>query len=203
MTAAEWMACQDPAALLTHLRSQATRSGRKLRLFACACCRHVPDFMADDHSRQAVEASERYADGLATQAELSRALSKACGARAGRVTSRLTPRHVELVRALAARAAADGVTERSYQCALLRDVYGPPPFRRAAADAAWLTWNNGTVVRLAACIYAEQRFADMGVLADALEEAGCQDQALLQHCREEGKVHVRGCWVVDLVLGKE
>ena len=68
-------------------------------------------------------------------------------------------------------------------------------------DPAWLAWNDGTVRRLAAAIYEERAFARLPVLGDALEEAGCRDEGVLTHCREPGP-HVRGCWLVDLLLGK-
>jgi hypothetical protein len=51
-------------------------------------------------------------------------------------------------------------------------------------------------------MYEERDFAGMPILADALEEAGCNNADILAHCREPG-VHVRGCWVVDLLLAKE
>ncbi len=86
------------------------------------------------------------------------------------------------------------------QAALVRDVFGNP-FRPAAADPAWQTWHAGTIPRLAEGIYQERAFDRLPVLADALEEAGCADPAILAHCREPGE-HVRGCWVVDLLLGK-
>jgi hypothetical protein len=68
-------------------------------------------------------------------------------------------------------------------------------------DRAWLAWNNGCVAKLARCIDAEQRFQDLPILADALEDAGCVNEDILTHCRQPGE-HVRGCWVVDLLLGK-
>jgi hypothetical protein len=78
----------------------------------------------------------------------------------------------------------------------------PPPFRPApAVDPSWLAWNGGTVAKLAAAIYDERRFGDLPILADALEEAGCADAAVLAHCREPGD-HVRGCWAVDLLTGR-
>jgi hypothetical protein len=55
---------------------------------------------------------------------------------------------------------------------------------------------------LAQVIYDERRFADLPILADALEEAGCTNTDILDHCRLPGE-HVRGCWVVDLILRKE
>jgi hypothetical protein len=64
---------------------------------------------------------------------------------------------------------------------------------------SWLMWNNGTVARLAQAIYSDNCFADLPILADALEEAGCENEPILQHCRQPGQ-HVRGCWVVDLLF---
>ena len=76
------------------------------------------------------------------------------------------------------------------------------PFRPApAADPSWLAWNGGTVAKLAAAIYDARRFADLPILADALEDAGCDNADILHHCRSE-KEHVRGCWVIDLLLGR-
>jgi hypothetical protein len=69
-------------------------------------------------------------------------------------------------------------------------------------DPSWLVWNDHTVVRLAQGIYEEQAFDQLTILADALEEAGCTNSDLLAHCRQQGP-HVRACWVVDLLLGKE
>ena len=84
------------------------------------------------------------------------------------------------------------------QCVTLRDVVGNP-FRTVAFDPAW---RSEAAVALAAVIYAEQAFDRLPVLADALEEAGCDDADVLVHCRRPDAVHVRGCWVIDLVLGK-
>ena len=66
---------------------------------------------------------------------------------------------------------------------------------------AWLSWNGGTVAGLARSVYDERRFADLPILADALEEAGCDNAELLTHLRGPGP-HVRGCWALDLLLGK-
>src|SRR5262249_32691175 len=84
---------------------------------------------------------------------------------------------------------------------LLRDLFGNP-FRSIHIAPAWLAWNDGTVRRIAQAIYDERAFDRMPVLADALEDAGCTERAILAHCRQPGE-HVRGCWVVDLILGKE
>jgi hypothetical protein len=102
-----------------------------------------------------------------------------------------------------------GSTEALRQATLLRDLFGPLPFRDVPLDPSWLAWNAGTVRRLATAAYEERALPsgelDVGrfaVLADALEEAGCSDSEILGHLREKGGVHVRGCWAVDLLLGK-
>jgi hypothetical protein len=90
--------------------------------------------------------------------------------------------------------------EQAEQSRLLRDVQGNP-FRPVAVEPGWLAWNDGTVVKLAQGIYEERAFDRSPILADALEEAGCTDADLLGHLRSPGP-HVRGCWALDLVLGK-
>ena len=87
--------------------------------------------------------------------------------------------------------------ETPAHCDLIRDIFGNP-FRPVVADPAWLT---PTVQSIASAIYADRAFDRLPILADALEEAGCTDADVLLHCRIPGE-HVRGCWVVDLVLGK-
>lgn len=90
--------------------------------------------------------------------------------------------------------------EQSSCAALLRDIFANP-FRPVALNPTWLEWTHGTIPKLAQAIYDDRRFSDMPILADALEEAGCRNASILEHCRIPGE-HVRGCWVVDLVLGK-
>ena len=80
---------------------------------------------------------------------------------------------------------------------VIRDIFGNP-FRPVTADPAWLT---SDVVALATSIYAEKAFDRLPILADALQDAGCDNADVLDHCRSDGP-HVRGCWVVDLLLGK-
>jgi hypothetical protein len=165
-----------------------------------------------------VEVSERYADGAATEGERQVAMLAAWdsgpqvwgiakksawyAARAGLEAARnLTgARTTDAPRWLAAREARERA--RDFQAALFRDIFrypfDPPPFLARSL----LGWNEGTVLKLAAAIYEEHAFDRMPILADALEEAGCQDEALLRHCRQQGQVHVRGCWLIDLILGK-
>jgi hypothetical protein len=90
---------------------------------------------------------------------------------------------------------------RRRQCDLLLDILGNP-FRVSVIHPDWLAWNEGTVTRLATHIYEGRRFDEMTILGDALEDAGCDNADILDHCRS-GSEHVRGCWVVDLILGKE
>jgi hypothetical protein len=96
--------------------------------------------------------------------------------------------------------------EHAAQATALRDIFGSLPFRAlpALADGV-LAWNDSCIVKLAASIYDERDFSDerMGILADALEEAGVAAEEVLGHCRQQGAVHVRGCWLVDLLIGKE
>jgi hypothetical protein len=90
--------------------------------------------------------------------------------------------------------------ESARQSALLRHVVGNP-FRPVAVEQFWLAWNNSTIPKLAQSIYEERAFDLLPILADALEEAGCTNADILNHCRQPGE-HGRGCWVVDTILGK-
>jgi hypothetical protein len=101
----------------------------------------------------------------------------------------------------AARKRAATLKEKAWQVRLVRDLFGNP-FRPVTLDPALLSWHRGTVVRLAEAIYQDSRWADMPILADALEEAGCEDENILGHCRGPGP-HTKGCWVADLLLNKQ
>jgi hypothetical protein len=103
--------------------------------------------------------------------------------------------------------AARVLSEQARQCRVLRCIIGNP-FRPIALEPAILTWNDATVVPLAQAAYDERTLpegtldnARLAVLADALEEAGCTDADVLDNLRGPGP-HVRGCWSVDLCLGK-
>jgi len=210
--------------MLSHLQDRAGE--RKRRLFLAALCRRYWHLLGDPRSRQAVEASEAYADGLIGAAELDSALAAAGPSEDRSYTANWArwlggDMHTAYHRAIAAQAAWSAsrgyiyagesfqhavASERERQqfnlahCQLLREVFGNP-FRPGRIDAAWREWNGGAVLSLARSSYEEARFDALPILADALEEAGCTDRALLRHCRQQGQ-HVRGCWVVDLVLDK-
>jgi hypothetical protein len=87
--------------------------------------------------------------------------------------------------------------ERVAQADLLRDIFGNP-FRPVTLNPSWLT---SDVTALARQMYDSRDFSPMPILADALQDAGCENPDVLNHCRSDGP-HVRGCWVVDLLLGK-
>jgi hypothetical protein len=230
MTEEEWRECRDPRKLLGYLHR--TASERKRRLFAAACCRRVWHLLGDRRSRFAVVTAERYADGRATRAELSRAEEEANDAFAAarddeREVARLAANAVyavtcagvgwdfarcaaeEAVEAVGVAAreemSAAKVIEVSAQLALLRCVFGNP-FWAVEAEPAWRTQ---TVMALAQAAYEERELpagtldpARLAVLADALEEGSCTAGELLGHLRGPGP-HVRGCWPVDLILGME
>jgi hypothetical protein len=225
MNSPQWLACNDPKRMVESLRGRA--SNRKQRLFACACCRSIWRLIKDPRSRRAVTASEQYADKLISRAELmafqkDAMLGKksfdyyarpADNAAASVARPRLVTHWVARMAVWAVGndeiwshlplAPGEGPVKRAEierreeaaQVALLRDVAGNP-FRPVAFDPAWRT---PTAVAIAGRIYAKQSFEAMPVLADALQEAGCEAAEVLDHCRGAGE-HVRGCWVIDLVL---
>ncbi len=100
-----------------------------------------------------------------------------------------------------------GTAERAAQVALPRCVFDNP-FRPTAVDPAWWAWNCGTVSRLAEAAYQKRELPSgylslsrLSLVADALEDAGCSDAAIVGHLRSAGP-HVRGCWPVDLLTGR-
>ncbi len=89
--------------------------------------------------------------------------------------------------------------QRRLNVAWLRDIFGNP-FRPVVFEPAW---QSDTALSLAKHLYESRDFSAMPILADALQDAGCEHADILTHCRDETLTHARGCWVVDLVLGKE
>ena len=94
------------------------------------------------------------------------------------------------------------LVKRKRKASIIRDLFGPFPFRAVTLNRGWPAWNDGAVGKMARTIYDERAYDLLPLLADALEDAGCTDKDILGHCRGGGD-HVRGCWVVDLVLGKK
>ena len=91
--------------------------------------------------------------------------------------------------------------EMAAQCALLRCLFGNPFRPSPPLPSAVLAWNGRLVPRLAKAIYDERRWSDLPLLADALLDAGCEDEPLMEHCRSSGE-HARGCYAVDMILGQ-
>jgi hypothetical protein len=224
MNEARWSE-HDVETMLDFLGAGAT--SRKLRLFMVACARSVLPFDPDREMTAGLEAAELFADGLIPRRELARArraLSDNHPARVSRWGVLYTD-HIRSVPAwhatgeqtirtvrVGSRTCAWASTRHSFlghaamfypsdelnkQAGWLRDIFGNP-FRPVAFDPAWRT---EAVVGLARGMYEARDFAPMPVLADALEDAGCADPDVLAHGRGPGS-HVRGCWVVNLVLGK-
>jgi len=210
---------------------QGRPSDRKARLFAVAVCRRAWHLLTDDRVRRAVEVSEGYADGLASREELMAAYTAADQAlrtplhhegphppwdplEDAHFTAHPKVRTVTDWAVHAAVGLAGAGTggdfggdfsvryaeEQAHQCLILRDIFGSP-FRPARLNPTWLAWEGGTVPRLAAAAYEGRAFDRLPILADALEDAGCTDAGIVGHLRGSGP-HVRGCWVLDLLLGK-
>ncbi len=97
------------------------------------------------------------------------------------------------------RSYIEGLQERRRHCVLLRDIF-VNPFRPCVFSSEWRT---STTIALARKMYDSRDFSAMPILADAFQEAECEDDVILTHCRDPKQVHVRGCWIVDLLLGKE
>ena len=228
MTEEEWLLALTPTQMLVHVENLRPRpTPRKQRLLACACCRAVWSDSWPSSCRNVVVAAEEFADKLISEKHLNEARSRACQAAQSvavnlhRARRHSYQSHLEHSRiTFAANTASGDVHFGDYAEPssmyhalinslspdkilvhalpwLMRDVLGNP-FRPVTLDPRW---QSETVVALANSIYAERAFDRMPILADALEEAGCDHADILSHCRGDGE-HVRGCWVVDLVLGK-
>jgi hypothetical protein len=199
-----------------------SKSDRKWRLFACASCRRALLLFRDPRTRVMVEFAERFVDDLLTETELLHAAEQAekahdrpdlrepywsnPEARAatglGQVGTRFSPLMVaDACFTLLAGSPSSEYSEEAagkLLCDTVRDILGNP-FRPVAFDPQW---RSADAVSLARGIHEERAFDRLPLLADVLMDAGCADEQVLGHCRSEGP-HVRGCWVVDLVLDKK
>ena len=200
--------------MLGFLRGAA--SDRKLRLFASACCRRIWHLLPDECLRNLVVAVEDRPDGTSDDPDLWAAICAPSPRERewidddgywavkalGRSYYKLTPfdSAVEAARRAVQRVrmAGDPAAEEAAQKALVRENFGDP-FRPVAIDPRWRTSDT---VGLARAIYDDRAFERLPILADALMDAGCEDEQIISHCRGEGP-HVRGCWVVDLVLDRK
>jgi hypothetical protein len=232
MDEAQWLAATNPDNLLYHLQNEAASSERKARLFACACCRRIWHLLSDERSRNAIEVLERFVDRKASKKEMDAAIDASATALNALDQGKDPARYYaagavyhaadDIVDPLAdaeesaehaASAAADAEhdaeedddawgqrnrEEEAEQARLVREVFGNP-FRKKRFKR---DWRSSDVRTIAAGIYEERAFDRLPILADALEEAGCTDEALLEHLRQGGP-HVRGCWALDRAIGKK
>jgi hypothetical protein len=218
MNKQRWLACDQPADMLRFVSDKA--SDRKLRLFAVACCQLIgQSLIEEENCRIAVEVAEQFAEGLTT-VRRCREVRTAVTLVPWNFDGGIPGRRAELVRGLLKPDASDAASvtsdrvlswtvstpdraarspERKRQVMLLREVFGNP-FRPVIVDPSWRT---PTVEALARGAYDERAFDRLPILADALEDAGCDGDELLSHLRDPNAAHVRGCWALDLVLGKE
>jgi hypothetical protein len=218
VTEAEWLACDDPMRMLrsAHGRRRFPVPERRWRLLACAAARRVCAGF-NDACRRSIDVAERIAEGQATPAEIQIAQMDLLVNRDESVAGFNLVRnalwmawraHSSLFSSMTAvvKQAADvaGPGERPVQCELIRDVFGDR-FVPLSPDPAWLT---ADVTALAQSAYDERILPEgrlqpdrLAVLADALEDAECADEPLLAHLRG-GRPHVRGCFVIDALLGK-
>lgn len=216
ITESDWLGNKDFYGMIEFMYERGRV--RKLRLFGSACCRRLTVLPTVQRAMKAVGLAECYADGLVSEQEMleasaasSRAVRWTRGeARSANVAASQTAGSLsyDTVCGLTnASTKAEGPYEpqRAAQYQLLSDVFGNP-FRPVSINPILLT---PTVTSLAVAAYEERIMPSgeldlerLAVLSDALEEAGCDNIDILNHLRGPGP-HVRGCWVVDLLLGKE
>ena len=223
MTEDEWLTATDRAAMFAFLRDWV--SDRKLRLYMCGGCRAIWELLIRPESRNAVNVAERFADQEATVAEIGIAahFAEADTLRdpwEGFSESAAWLAHYTAREKLFWRPPEDGEEGwyrdphgfsrgTSYRISnmseipwpgrwLFEEIFGNP-FRPIVFAPEW---RSDTALSLARHIYDTRDFSTMPILADALQDADCDNADILNHCRDPQQVHVRGCWVVDLVLGK-
>lgn len=228
MTETEWLECVDPCPMLEYLNAHDLLSNRKQRLFDCACVRRIWHLLHDPRGRRAVEAAERYADGDASLDELRETQAIALAA-ADAQTTLYPPGTPDSFTVLAAaaettwefRSGADPIRhaaealaweglnynvrserllarnklaeEKKTQASLLREIVGNPYLKHSISPSF-------VAEELARGIYMKGEFGILPTLGEALQKDGCDSPKILAHCWLPGP-HVKGCWVVDFVLG--
>lgn len=246
----EWLAGPDLIWMLHYLeqtdRHRKDEYSRRLRLFACACCRRVWELLRWNVAMRCVELAEAYAEGEATRekllvahgsaefnglaaqerglaeggSQLSRRTLDAIGAArfltsdyyfktsgativAQDTSKDPTADYFPTPKDMGSAGVPPDAAEMAKQQELLKDIFGNPFRPRFVGE-----WLNSSVLAIASGVYQERALPSghldtdrLAVLSDALEEAGCSDSDILEHLRSPGP-HVRGCWALDLILGK-
>jgi hypothetical protein len=206
MTEQDWLTSNVAYQPLIYIRE--TASVRKLRLVAAAYARWLQTLPAYKYARPCADVIEEVADEPKSWSELEPRLF-ATGNDWSLAGTLIRDEQAGAKLSMMVIIAEDSFTRRSenshhvhqVMLGLLHEVFGNP-FRPATVNSTWLAWNGGTIRNIAQAIYDERAFDRMPILADALEDAGCDNADILRHCREPGE-HVRGCWVIDLLLGKK
>lgn len=224
MTEEEWLECNLPGKMIWYTRQ--TTSDRKRILLGVACLRRIEQYLPGPIAKQAVGLLERYADGEEPEADMARMREDAMeeGLAFPNPTGNRIPQQfggiavyysddIELLMENCGEATAwakantpEGISgpEEQAQCKLIREIVGNP-FRPITINHTWLT---STVTNLATTLYKDRLMPSgeldnscLAVLADALEDAGCDNVDILTHLRSLGP-HMRGCFGLDLILGK-
>jgi hypothetical protein len=210
MSTDAWDGATDDRSLIVALGWDERGPARKRRLYLAALCRRFWADLPAPTARAAVAAAEAFVEGRLPPDGLRAAHQAHLAAHVAYITERgkRVARTRECLLSACALAAAEpdgcrlvAATGRQVvpvAAALLRDVFG----HRLRPPGDLGPWRTADVIALARGIYEDQAFERLPLLADALMDAGCPDDRIIAHCREDG-LHVRGCWVVDLVLGRE
>ncbi len=228
MTEPEWLSCSDPELMVsdpvlfpflglvsnsTSDRTGEARAKRKRILCSVAWLNLTPDLLVREYDRWFMDNIWKMVDGLITKDEFRYKYDCLIAKEVDKDRWFRSPVEQMVTEAANFR---EGLKQNISCCFLepedcretlegkqifadiLREIFGNP-FHPVSLDPAWLT---GTAIALATGIYDDHAFDRLPILADALQEAGCNSDDLLNHLRGPGP-HVRGCWALDLVLGKE
>jgi len=230
MTEQQWLTATNGVAMGRHWGRRFTE--RKARLLMLACCRRHPQYVKHPILDAGVRMiADYYADPATPDVPLEGEEARDLAARvrdnasarsrepvygiAFGVVVMVEPRSVMKEREhtfdylvfscltdIANAVSRKGMTgEPAAQAALVRDVLGNP-FKKPKPKAK-PAWRTDTVMTLARQMYVSEEFSAMPILADALQDAGCDNEDMLSHCRDVTQPHVRGCWVLDLLFDKK
>jgi hypothetical protein len=233
MTEAEWLACTEPSKMIAALGRNPSKRKRRLFGCECCrrvwsllsdersrsaviAAERFADGLADAAELERFERAAKWAESEQIDSTgVGRSAAWACARVASTRAGEAVDAWQSIVYAKQRRRVADRGSqpgnpdfaaimkqvddeEHPEQSAIFRDIFGNP-FRPVSVDPIWRT---STVFALAEGIYADRAFDRLPILADALQDAGCEDADILTHLRGNGP-HVRGCWAVDLILGKQ